>query len=403
MKKFAYLIVREDLNSPLVQSQCVEVISSVNQSWGDGHVELVWFYRIDYIFAKNNPSLSALHRQLFKVGIKAHFIPFISARFPLQWWALPFVVPQWIIGLFYLRFALGFRRFHCRSYHAGLIARLGKSFLGIQYVFDPRSPFPEENVSAKRWGRHSLSKRLWKRLESWIINGAREVIVVSRALADLYERVESTARFSLVPNNYPVSFELHNAEKPSNRTTDYALGYVGSFGNWNTPEPYLLLLKSLNRVGVEPVTMLFIVRTESSADLLTQAKQLGVDRSLFDIISVKQEEVPFYLAKCLYGVYLMAEKDPRLGVKTVEYLAMGLPIIVSDNILGAAELVRVEGLGVSWDHSESGSSLVAAWMRDADNERDWWRARCKRYAREHLSCQSVAGQLIVVYGEVDDR
>lgn len=67
------------------------------------------------------------------------------------------------------------------------------------------------------------------------------------------------------------------------------------------------------------------------------------------------------------------------------------------------EVVRAGGMGVSWDHSDSGSSRVAAWMRDAGNERDWWRVRCKRYARKHLSRQSVAGQLIAVYEEVDDR
>ena len=403
MKKIAYLIVREDLNAPLVQSQCVEVISSANHSWRDGRIELVWFYRIDYIFRKKTPSFSDMRRQLLQLGIKVHFIPFVSAGFPVRWWALPFVLPQWLIGLLYLRFYLGFRLFHCRSYHAGLIARFGKCFLGICYVFDPRSPFPEENISAKRWGPRSLSFRLWKRIESWIINEASKTIIVSHFLFELYQGVSSTARFSVVPNNYPVSFGLDNTDKTANKARDYTLVYVGSFGNWNKPEPYLRLLKSLNRLHVETVNMLFIVRTESVVNLLAKSEQIGLPHSLFDVVSVNQHEVPRYLEKCLIGVYLMDEEDPRLGVKTVEYLAMGLPVIVSDNIKGAADLIRAEELGVIWDHSDSSSKRVASWISEAHNKQDWWRLRCKSYAREHLSCQSVAGQLIAVYRELDAR
>jgi len=213
MKKLAYLIVREELDSPLVQSQCIDVISSINHNWVDGRVELVWFYRVDYLFRKNSTNQSELRKRLCKAGIKAHFLPFISAGFPLQWWALPFVLPQWIVGLIYLRFCLGFRFYHCRSYHAGLLGRFGSSVAGSKYIFDPRSPFPEENVSAERWGGNSLSKKIWKRLETWIINGAAATVVVSRGLVDLYEKIKPASQFKLVPNNYPASFESYMEDK----------------------------------------------------------------------------------------------------------------------------------------------------------------------------------------------
>jgi len=400
MKKFAYLIVREDLNAPLVQSQCIDVISSVNKTWANGRVELVWFYRIDYIFRKNHASLSDLRKRLSGFGIKTHFIPFISLGFPLQWWALPFTLPQWIVGLLYLRYFLDFRHYHCRSYHAGLLARIGESLFDCRYIFDPRSPFPEENVLAKNWDPDSLSRNLWKRLETWIVNGASTTVVVSRALTSLYEDVDSVSRFSLIPNNYPDSFETYIENNAPADEKKYTLAYVGSFGNWNRPGPYLQLLARLNEDGMGRVNMLFIVRTESRSELSIQADRLGINRSLFDIVTIKQEEVPIWLDKCVFGVYLMNGKDPRLGVKTVEYLALGLPLIVSENIIGAAELVHNEGLGVTWDHSDFDSMRVASWMRNAYKEQDRWAISCRRYAREHLSCQGVALKLISAYEAV---
>lgn len=397
MRRLAYIIIREDLRSPLVQSQCVNIISDVNKLWRSGKVDLIWFYRVDYFFRKNNPTLRDLRSRLKEAGIKPRFIPFLSNGFPLKWWALLLVLPQWLLGLFFVRFVLGIERFHCRSYHAGLLLRLGKLFWKIRYVFDPRSPFPEENIAAGRWGPKSFSKRVWKRLETWIINGSSCTILVSRPLTRFYVGVGGNSQFSEVPNNYPVSFETNTCGSLASTVKKFTLCYVGSFGNWNYPDSYLYLLKMLNESHAKNVNMLFVVSTDSEGEIFKKAKQIGVSREFFDVISSSQEEIPYHLAKCQFGVYLLDRKDPRLGVKTTEYLAMGLPMIVSENILGAAGVIQTERLGVLWDHTHAGVVRVEEWMRTVDNDLLSHSLRCRNFAKKTFAPQVIAGELITVY------
>lgn len=399
MTQVGYVIVRENLGDPLVQSQCLDVIEAINKSWADGKVELIWFYRIDYLFRRGNPRLAALRDQLSARGISARFIPFISLGFPVPWWAIPFVIPQWFLGVLYLRFLLGFRVLHCRSYHAGLIGLVASKLFEMRYIFDPRSPFPEENVAAQRWRRNSLSNKLWKRLETHIINQSSSTILVCHQLSTLYRDVALACRFHIVPNNYPAAFDKPPLRSPVEVVPRYKLVYVGSFGHWNNPGPYMQLLSILNRIG-DSCNMLFIVRTEASVEIEHYATKFGVHRALFDVVSVPQSEVAEYLAQCSCGVYLMQARDPRLGVKTVEYLSMGLPVIVSDHIVGASELVRSQGLGISWDHSDEGVQRVHKWIQSSQMKWAALSVRCKEFANANFSPRVVAGKLIKIYEEM---
>lgn len=399
MTQVGYVIVRENLDDPLVQSQCLDVVEAINKSWPDGEAQIIWFYRIDYLFRPRKPGLSALRRRLFARGISARFIPFISLGFPVQWWAIPLVVPQWLLGAFYLRFLLGFRILHCRSYHAGLIGLVASKSFKMRYTFDPRSPFPEENVAAKRWQGDSLSNKLWKRLERHIINHSSSTILVCHQLFNLYRGIEPGCRFHVVPNNYPAVFEKRFSTQPKQKDLRYKFVYIGSFGNWNDPGLYLQLLSGLNMIGDAKCNMLFIVRTEATAQIQRYATKFGVDRSLFDVVSVPQSEVADYLRQCSYGIYLMQARDPRLGVKTVEYLSMGLPVIVSDRVVGASELLRSHGLGVSWDHSEEGIREIYDWMQISQEEWFSLSVSCKEFAEANFSPKEIASSLVNVYEE----
>lgn len=398
--RVGYVIVRENLHDPLIQSQCYDVVEVIANSWTSGEVVLIWFYRIDYLFRKKNPRLTQLRRELSSRGIRSRFIPFLSLGFPVSWWALPLVTPQWFLGLLYLRYAQGIRSLHCRSYHAGFLGYVASKLLRMNYVFDPRSPFAEENVSAKRWRQHSLNHRIWKNLETDIINNSNSTILVSPRLRDFYRDLQSKHHFRVIANNYPAAFEPKLIADQGKKPKNYTLVYVGSFGNWNRPGPYLRLLSIINQISQEKCNFLFIVRTDSAVVIEQQAQKYCVSRSLFDIVSVAQSQVADYLEQCRYGVYLMGSRDPRLGVKTVEYLAMGVPVIVSKNILGASDLVQSEGLGVTWDHSEDGARAVYDWMQMSSSELAVCANRCQGFAKENFSPWVVAAELVKVYEEM---
>jgi glycosyltransferase involved in cell wall biosynthesis len=204
----------------------------------------------------------------------------------------------------------------------------------------------------------------------------------------------------LAPNNYPASFGSEVNTELSSADVTYTFVYVGSFGHWNKPDLYLEFLKRINEISPNPCTMLFIVRGAAVSEIESEAKRKGVDPNLFDIESVHQKEVASYLSRCCFGLYFMEYTDPRLGVKTAEYLSVGLPVIVSENILGAADLVTNNDLGNTWDHSEVGLINIYKWMQEVATDRALYANRCRDFARSNLSPEVVARQLLRAYEEI---
>jgi len=397
MNTIGYTVVRENLTDPLIESQCLEVIENINRNWSEGKVALIWYYRLDYLFRRGTLSLSELKNILEERGIQTIFIPFVSASFPVSWWLLPFVLPQWILGTAYVKWKYKIQILHCRSYHAGLLGCISSKFLGFKYIFDPRSPFPEENVSANRWGADSLNFKLWKKLETLIIKNSHKTILVSPFLQKNYEKSGlSRKAFSIVPNNYPSSFDSACSLKDVSCVLEreYDLVYAGSLGHWNKINPYLKLLSGLNKKSPQKFNMLFIVRNMTETNIKDLAKSYNINPDLVDVVSVSQLQVASCLSKCKLGVYLMDTIDPRLGVKTVEYLRTGLPVIVSRNIEGAAELIRKKNLGVVWDHSAEGIVEITRYINCLNPSIS---IECKEVAKKDFSPSGVAMELTEIY------
>ena len=392
--KVGYVIVRENIDDALIKSQSIDVIEEVNRSESDVSIELIWFYRVDYLIRYGSKRLRRNKLDLEEKGIKSYFIPFVGPSFPVSWWFLPFTSFQWMLGITYLYLFKGIKNFHCRSYHAGLIGFLSKILHRTDYIFDPRSPFPEENVSARRWKPNSRNFKVWKKIESLIVDRARKTTLVSPFLKDEYWGKWKADRFVVIPNNYPKSFDQITENRTKNVNAKYELVYVGSFGHWNKPGPYLKLLKKINELGREPCKMLFLVRSESNEEIFRLAKLEGIDSKLFDVRSVPQSEVKNVLEECRVGVYLMQGEDPRLGVKTVEYIRSGLSVIVSENIKGAANIVSEYGLGITWDHGDES-------IHDIRDHLSWVNMNCDKvhntnvnFAKLNFSSQSVALRLV---------
>lgn len=395
-KNVAYVIIREELDSPLISSQVIDVIASVNEKSKNLKVFIFWLYRIDFLWRKNGYSIANFRKLLKRKNIELIALPFLALRFPLSPLALAFCIPQWMLPILILRIKWPRLILHCRSYHAGVLGCISASFFGLRYVFDPRSPFPEEKVESGRWRVESFSFCFWKKLETSIIEVSQKTILVSRELATLYNLRFPATKFTEIPNNYPHSLNSIIKERVRVHNESYSLVYIGSLGHWNRLDPYLKLISELNKRSFRPINMLFLTSSLSKQEIIDAGKVYGLHEDLIHVASAKQSEVSKWLKKCSVGVYLMENPDPRLGVKTVEYLANGLPIIVSQNIKGAARVIKFTGLGFVYRHTTDTTELLT-WLDQVRSDRLYTAKKCKEYARNHFSTDAVSQALCDLY------
>lgn len=395
--KVAYVVVRENLNDALIASQVVDVLESLNKSSksDDHRCDLIWFYRIDTFFQMGFRGFRQLNVELQEKGIKLRPLPFIGGKFPVKAVWLPLMVMQLAPMLCYLSLRFSYKCFHARSYHAGVVVALVSRILRRKFIFDPRSPMPEESIAAGVWKRGSRNFLVWKKLESMVVARSFRTLVTSSLFTDLYCNEFAKIKCVVVPNNYPKSFDSQqNAFSKQNASYDFV--YVGSFGHWNSPVQYLRFLRDINGISGRQMRCLFVVRGENQRLVYQNADEEGVRSELYDVVSLKQAEIPAALAKCKFGLYFMGNDDPRLGVKTTEYLRLGLPVIVSSSIQGAAEVISQNSLGICWDFSTNSLKEIMTFVDDTATDLEL-REYCCVFAKNNYSAESVGRKLRAVY------
>ena len=78
----------------------------------------------------------------------------------------------------------------------------------------------------------------------------------------------------------------------------------------------------------------------------------GISEKNVTVVQAQGNKLFEILSCCDAGIFVMkpgADRDTRLGVKFVEYLAAGLPVIANVNVGAAAEIIKDSGLGVVLD------------------------------------------------------
>lgn len=389
----AYVVVREDLWGPVVRSQVLEVLERLGSPLRQ-RIILIWFVRMDMLLRRGG-EIRSIRESLLGKGLHLVTLPFVAWRFPVTWFLLPLVLPQWLLGLLWLCLRYDCRIFHCRSYHAGLAATVLKKVLRIKVIFDPRSPFPEENLAAGRWGRGriSLNFLFWKKIEKWIARHCDRIIATSRPFAEFFESYTSAEKISVIPNNYVGLPPGGGAYPPNGQVT---ICYAGSFGHWNNPGTYLRFM-SLVAEKDSLLRFKFIISPGTRDFFEHEITAFPLLNDRVEVCSVAQEEVLLELSEGTAGVQIMEQPDARLGIKVVEYLAAGLPVIVSSNVRGAADAISAHGVGLVLDDRYRNVDEVIAFTRQVAADREHWRQRCQKVARGQFSSEAVAGKLSQLY------
>ncbi|MCK4352839.1 glycosyltransferase [candidate division WOR-3 bacterium] len=370
--------------SSIIEYQLLEPIIEVNKHTSHKFIYLgliplaFWVSRREPVksFKEYRINRKRIKKWLNENEISCFFIPIL---FPIRhkdfylrilWLVLYTITTYPILVYFLFRYKIDF--IHSRNYPATWLTFILKSWLGIPYNFDMRDLYPEKGIEAgiftdpaHKFMCGAWSYRLWKFLEQGFIKSASHVITTSEPFKEYVATKLKCSKVNLIPNCVnPKRFKPDGEKREELRIKygiqdKFVLIHSGAFG---TPKDLPLTLKYfLHFKKVKPNAKLVILcgTKKNLPKILQEARKLDINSSDFILLSPKPDEVPELLLLGDAGLHLesMAIATPYcISVKDGEYLATGLPIIVTLWLKGIAPLIEKYDVGIVVNPLEIGST-----------------------------------------------
>ncbi len=362
--KIMYLIYAEELWQPLIRRQVIEVLESISLKSPSIQIRLVCFYPW-YWLLKKKQKIDKFEKEAMSLHYKVSFIPipfpfpfpapfFTSIKGvgwrpfgkmnPLMAVFLSFIILPYLF-VFYLK---GYRVFHCRSYPVSLpTAILSKILSHCKLIFDPRSDYPEENITAGIWKRKSLSFSFWKKIEKFLLKSSASTVCITEGYTKHFSDGGTVFNYEIIPNNVDIDKFIFDVYFRENYRKDKLLGeklifgYLGSMSavGWHRPDIYAEVILKYRDLKI-PHTFLFIVPKSSNKIIENIFTEHDILSSEYYIENPKFNDIAKYLSVIDYGLLYLDKKKIALGTKIVEYIAIGIPIIINSNIQGATDLIK---------------------------------------------------------------
>ena len=291
---------------------------------------------------------------------------------------------------------------HARSYVPALIGSVVKTVTGAKLIFDMRGFWPEERVDGKLWVPAGRLYRAAKRVERGLLSKSDAIVVLTeRARALLLSeryRVRPEVPITVIPCCTDVSRFTTGQGRAAGSTTK-TLVYAGSVGTWYMLDEMLDFFIAAREVDPD-LRLLFLNRHEHGRiESVLHEKRLGAPE--VTVLAADFADVPHHLASAFAGFYFITPSYSKLAsspTKLAEYLAAGLPVVVSAEIGDSAAMVLEHGVGVVVDSFET-EQYRRKWTEfirlvDAD---PGIKDRCRDVAARWLSLEYGAAQYRRVY------
>lgn len=378
--KIAYIIVGEDLAAPLLRRQVIELLAQIKLKNNNLEITILNFQSL-FSIINHFHEWMLLASEVKNLGLRLFFIPNICPwpipnlrikKLSVGWrpysvWnkAAAIIFSNLSLPIFFtLNKLLGFKIFHCRSYVSTLAVLRYKSFFSdVKVIFDPRSDYPEEGVTASFWEEGSRDFVFWKIKEKSLLEKSDAVALIGPTYYDHF--VKSSASFScfFAPNNVDLSHFKPNARRRNEIRQNFGYAdsttvfvYLGALTDdgWHRTEFYRVFYEQLKKAKRE-FSFLLLVPEVFRGDVSRRFS----DCDNVKIISPAFSEVGYYLASADIGLMFFHRPKIAVGTKIGEYLCTGLPIVVNCNCVGAVDLIKrnasfgaVIGLGIGGNDND---------------------------------------------------
>lgn len=413
MIKVCYVFFGEEIWMPLIRRQALELLQHAASKDHHLSIRVLMLFPIYWCFTKRSQFRSFSAREYDKLEFKFVPLPFppsltyILLRLRKKMTFLP-GIPTSTASLFFMWLAAfpvlfkyhiseGFSIFHCRSYPASsILLKFKKVFSKVKLIFDPRSDFPEENVTRYLWRNASAPFRFWKAQERMLLKHADITICITSHHQTHYERSYSTFNCGIVPNNVDCSkfkFDLskrniiRNKFQLHHKTVFCYLGTMET-GSWHSPEMYAEVIRYY-RAYRQPHVFMFLVPPDAAPTIDRVFDEYNIRDTEYIVIHPNYHEVSAYLSAADFGLFYLKTAKVALSTKIVEYNSVGLPALVNSNAVSAALYVSKFKTGKVIDLHSDGA--------ESDLNENFSRERIAEIARCHFDNENIAAKYIRIY------
>lgn len=424
MIKVCYVFYGEEIWTPLIRRQVLELLeySAAREKRLRIRVATIypWYWHItkrkqfrDFELINSYPFELRFLPMLFPLSIR-HIILRLQKKltfFPHQ---ILTNFSLFIMGilvspiLFKYYLIDGFSIFHCRSYPASsIILKFKKLCPNAKLIFDPRSDYPEENVTRNLWKTDSLMFRFWKNQERLLLKNSDMTICITRQYLHHYQKSCQNFKYAVIPNNVDCcNFRFNRNDRTRIREKYGFEGkvvfcYLGTMdiNSWHCPEVYADVILYYRAITA-PYIFLFLVPPESRSAIDRVFQEKGIEGSEYIIVSPGYSEVPQFLSAADFGLFYLKDKKIALSTKVVEYNSAGLPVLVNSNAISAASYVREVGTGMVIDVHPGDTDSLKNVREDLNFEKfsgEFSRDIIAETARENFDNGKVATEYMKIY------
>ena len=301
----------------------------------------------------------------------------------------------------------GVRLVHCRSYLPAFMMLVPRWKAPARFLFDMRGFLPDEYVANGFWKPRSLSYRLTKFLEKRCLARADAIVVTSPSMrkglaATLGEAI--LGKVTTIPNLVDTSvfapdpgIRQRMRERHGLADRFVLLWLVAGITRPHLPGEIARFVKACK--AARPRTILLVVTATPGAQALMEGE--GLDGEDFRILRAAPEEVRDYILMGDLGINFCAPGHPGSAIKLAEYLACGLPVVVSRTVEQADALVSGGATGIVVEaFTEEAYGAAAARIGPLFRDPGEVRERCVGLARARFSLPGAVSLYQGIYARL---
>lgn len=248
---------------------------------------------------------------------------------------------------------------HTRSYVSAAMSLPARWGLRVPLLFDIRGFWVDERVEGGIW-RRGLLYRLAKRVEVVLFRNADAIVSLTHAGERAIRECAEFGARRVPPVPIAVVPTCVDTERFAPRPRDLALTarlglegrtvftYVGSVGTWYAMDEVLDFF-GVAREQIGSAALLLIVRGQLH-ELRAAVARRGLDDIATITADVSHQELPVWLSVSHVGLAFYrpgTSNVARFPTKIGEYLASGLPVVVSGRVGDCDAFVEQARVGVS--------------------------------------------------------
>ncbi len=326
--------------------------------------------------------------------IRNQYISFISLNeiFLNENSSIPFLLNYFIIGFVKAKKIIKEKRIeiiHARSLFPAIISLLLKiNYPNLKVLYDNRGVFIDEQIYLKQWKREGLIENIFRILERWIIKKSDHIVVVSRVFKDFlineHPAINNLSEKISVINNKTYIDKLKPEDFIKQKNKNIICVFSGSSAKWqNLNEVITFAQNCLRRINNFRFKILTYEVDKFEKEILNYKELFHVT----EILNLTSDKVFDQLTSANFGLLLRENNlinNVSSPLKFAEYLAAGLPIVVSEGVGDTEEIINSHKVGIVVKHNDFESAILK--LEELLREPDIY-TRCRYVAEKYFNIE----------------